>query len=261
MPKMPDHTLVGLFAIALGIIYPSSYAGASSPRTIDTYTSAADACSSQYANDALFVIDRTICLFGFIRPGLSRKLELIDGSKLSTIVVSSRGGNVDDAIEIAEFAEKHRLTVVVKDQCVSACANYIFLADVEKVVLQFSYVAWHGLPKKSETYSAPAAQADNMLLALQATSIRSERFFETRGINPKISGAWPLKLNFNRSTVKDWNLKRTTAGTKGLAWTYSQTSIEAFGVRKIIYYWNPSDTEVFEKYIFNRDNISVIFAD
>lgn len=63
---------------------------------------------------------------------------------LKTLIVSSGGGNSLGGIEFGKFIRDHQLIVVVRDACISSCANYIFPAAKQKIVEKNAVVGWHG---------------------------------------------------------------------------------------------------------------------
>jgi hypothetical protein len=59
-------------------------------------------------------------------------------------VIRSQGGRAAAAIRIADLLLEKDATVVIHDYCLSACANYIFVATNRTYILKNSVVAWHG---------------------------------------------------------------------------------------------------------------------
>jgi hypothetical protein len=89
-----------------------------------------------------------ICLDGYLDAAkLSegvRRIEKRLGSRRSrpVLIVSSEGGSADAAMSIAETLGDY--DVVVREKCLSACANYLFLPARKKAILRGSEVGWHG---------------------------------------------------------------------------------------------------------------------
>jgi len=67
--------------------------------------------------------DRTISITGPIGPNLMR--DFISAQRkhgpLTTVEITSPGGLIDEAMELAEYIEEHKITVVVRQRCLSAC--------------------------------------------------------------------------------------------------------------------------------------------
>src|SRR5262245_22963308 len=90
--------------------------------------------------------DQTIwCFDGAIDTylDLTPVLRLKDGG---TAVVRSGGGSAPMAMSIADVLWEKNATVVVRDYCLSACANAFFVASQQTYVLAYTVVAWHGGP-------------------------------------------------------------------------------------------------------------------
>ena len=68
----------------------------------------------------------------------------VEAQPVSSLEISSGGGEVDAAIELGYWIHAHDIDVVVTDYCLSSCANYIFPAGKEKIIRQGAVVAWHG---------------------------------------------------------------------------------------------------------------------
>ncbi|MGK5064791.1 ATP-dependent Clp protease proteolytic subunit [Janthinobacterium sp. LB3P112] len=60
------------------------------------------------------------------------------------IYVNSGGGDLINAIEIADYLRNKKIRVIVAGRCFSACANYIFAGAISKVVLPGSLIGIHG---------------------------------------------------------------------------------------------------------------------
>lgn len=93
------------------------------------------------------VIDDILCLRGEIK--LEPKiLSMVEDAKIKTIVVRSKGGDVEYSIDLALAMTKSRIDLIVDGYCFSSCANYVFLAANRKYVPHFALIAWHGAPKQ-----------------------------------------------------------------------------------------------------------------
>jgi len=57
-------------------------------------------------------------------------------------VVRSAGGDIASAIALAEVLRERRAVIVVYDQCLSSCANYLLIASDRSYVLKGALVAW-----------------------------------------------------------------------------------------------------------------------
>jgi hypothetical protein len=99
------------------------------------------------------------------------------------LVIRSLGGDTSLAVSIAELLLKKNITVVIRDLCLSACANAIFVASNKTYVLKNSLIAWHGGP--SECIDTEIAAALARLHRPCDPFDPTLHFFRTRGISPR----------------------------------------------------------------------------
>lgn len=68
----------------------------------------------------------------------------LDDPAVARVVITSRGGLVGPALDMAEAIRERGLDVDVPDACLSSCANYIFPAGRNKHLGYPRAVGWHG---------------------------------------------------------------------------------------------------------------------
>ena len=73
-----------------------------------------------------------------------RFLALLDEPGVRRLVITSGGGLVAPALDMAEALQAHGLDLEVPRQCRSSCANYLFPAARHKTLGWPGAVAWHG---------------------------------------------------------------------------------------------------------------------
>jgi hypothetical protein len=71
-------------------------------------------------------------------------LAAIEDPAITRIVITSRGGLVGPALDMAEAIYARRLDIEVPDACLSSCANYVFPAAHHKRLGHARAVGWHG---------------------------------------------------------------------------------------------------------------------
>jgi hypothetical protein len=71
-------------------------------------------------------------------------LELLREPGITRVVITSRGGRVDAALDMAEAIAEQGLDVEVPRACLSSCANYVFPAGRRKRLGHARAVGWHG---------------------------------------------------------------------------------------------------------------------
>ena len=70
--------------------------------------------------------------------------ELLREPGVSRLLITSHGGLVDAALDIAEAVVESGLDVEVPQACLSSCANYVFPAGRRKRLGHARAVGWHG---------------------------------------------------------------------------------------------------------------------
>lgn len=64
--------------------------------------------------------------------------------KPTRIEITSLGGGINAGLQLGEWIVANQLAVRVPRYCVSACANYIFVAGKTKYLGATAYLVWHG---------------------------------------------------------------------------------------------------------------------
>ena len=85
----------------------------------------------------------TISFRGKIDDGEYDKFLKVFDADVKNMIVTSGGGNVFEAIKIAEVLEKSDITIRVRIWCLSSCANYFFTAAKTKII-EKGIVGYHG---------------------------------------------------------------------------------------------------------------------
>lgn len=170
-----------------------------------------------------------ICFFSPITRNQSAAQFLANPiSDNGIVVLRSGGGDVEDALTMAEALLTKQVTVVVAGNCVSSCANYLFLAGIKKIVLANSWVVWHGGPAIRKEYDGPgmtfaAARKLDPLLN------RSFEFYERLGVDTGLMYYTPKPGE---------EQLRIPSSIPQPAWSYPPDVLEhRFGVKGIVYQW------------------------
>jgi hypothetical protein len=71
-------------------------------------------------------------------------LRLLQEPAVKRLVITSQGGNVAAALDMAGAIHERGLDVEVPTACLSSCANYIFPAGRRKTIGSPDAVGWHG---------------------------------------------------------------------------------------------------------------------
>lgn len=141
--------LVAVCALAFLYALGESARAQVTPVAKADYTDALDFCGGLVTRPLALRDDKKVlCLDGL----LFHEVEASPGLELKPdgyFVVRGLGGDVAAMIKLAEIAEARRATVVVRDYCFAACANYLLIASAEAIVPRNALVAWTNLKSGS----------------------------------------------------------------------------------------------------------------
>ncbi|QHS14527.1 hypothetical protein [Shewanella sp. Arc9-LZ] len=65
-------------------------------------------------------------------------------TQITSLVITSGGGDVFAGIRLGELVYQHKLKVLVDKVCASSCANYIVTASDNVTIKQDALLGWHG---------------------------------------------------------------------------------------------------------------------
>jgi hypothetical protein len=123
-----------------------------------------------------------------------RFLQLLDEPGVTRVVITSPGGLVAPALDMAQAIHRRGLALEVPSACLSSCANYLFPAARRKVLGRADAVGWHGnmthvlwLQQTGQASWSPEELAQARLLAR-----READFYRELGIDGYV--AWFGKL-------------------------------------------------------------------
>lgn len=69
---------------------------------------------------------------------------LNEAGGVSILEISSPGGNVRDALELASWIHENKLDIRIDEHCFSSCANYVAAAARTLYLSPNALIAWHG---------------------------------------------------------------------------------------------------------------------
>lgn len=209
--------LVVWFAVASG----TAPAWATVPDFIATAVKLCD-----YTPTPLNADGYVLCFRGKIDESYDR--ETIRGLRPNGVfVVTSTGGLPIPAMEIAEILREKNATVVVRDYCLSACANVLLVATERTYVLRDALVAWHGLT------DVPTREA----------------FYQRRGLDGRF-GATPQTL-FTKKIVGA--ITQAIANKRSVFWMWHPTNHGAYFKDRIVYEAYPESQEEVDQLIRRQD--------
>jgi hypothetical protein len=134
-----------MFAALCGLLFGSllcDISGACAASEVFPYENAVTYCRGEVTRPVALSDDRSIlCFDGDILDQDFSPIEKLKDNGL--FVVRSFGGITDTAIVLARLLREKNAIVVIYDYCVSACADYLFIATDQTAVRKNSIVAWH----------------------------------------------------------------------------------------------------------------------
>ena len=118
-------------------------------------------CASSRSSFAMkmTVHGNEIALSGMISPGSGMQFRQTFNEQIRVVRITSGGGSVGDALEIAKIMLANEVDVIVERACLSSCANYIFLAGKQKSILSGALVCFHGGPFRTREEAARGLRA------------------------------------------------------------------------------------------------------
>lgn len=141
------------------------------------------------------------------------------------IIVNSEGGFTGAGVNIGLDMVDRNLTVIVRNECLSSCANYIFLA-AQKKIIDNGYVGFHGSNIEYQKYDLNKDLEEMRLEGLSETELsnyknlireissKEEIFFKKVGVNKKL---------FEVSRLDD------KGSGNGKSYSFLALSLRAFG--------------------------------
>lgn len=219
----------------------------------------ASSCDRQTEFDQVAVLTGdpgTICVSGLINKDSARRFLALPILDRQTIIIKSRGGSVEDALDMADVIVQKHLNVVVNTICASSCANYLFPAGASKIVLDGGVVGYHGGPALDMPwrYIGPSEMKDHAATHevdfLRKIIRRQMDFFLHIGVSPRLIYDFPLT---GESAL--------VPASTGRLWEFGPDTLrEKYGVRNIIYFQTPDQADFrtwLKSYIFDMPCKSV----
>jgi len=240
-------TLIG--AIAVLCASPLTQAASPMPPPLSSYYPAI----APNANVVAEMRDGAgIALIGFLTPEVTASIRrLLDkDTRIKTLYIDSGGGELRDALALAELVRQRRLRVVVAGRCFSACANYVFTAARSKDVLPGSLVVIHGKTyhytskdkaiQMADTEQLIAASGDPLTRPqLAALSKDEHAFYANIGISTAYHDAFDryTKLRAGKAPAG------AAAGNCPAVdfWILRRKDMEKMGVTGMGAIWEPAD--------------------
>jgi len=222
----------------VALTQPSSNAG-----EYDEIRQAVIYCINSHDSIKLSEDRMTLCFDGRISENSEVEGRFQELNDHGFLVIRSPGGFFPAAMKIADILLEKDATVVVRDYCFSACANYIFFATHKTHVLRDSVVAWHGGPASGACNGyvegvrvAPGSDRATMCDNLA----RQKTFFQARGIQPGFIYNPPtpytrMMFNLLKSPGSRASGGPTPGYTSQIFWTWNPRNYQVSLKDRIVY--------------------------
>lgn len=160
---------------------------------------------------------------------------------ITTLEITSTGGDVEAAIDLGEFIFNHQLSVYIPELCLSSCANYLFTAGKEKIITNQTVLGWHGGALQKNLIS-DSNLTEQQLLHLQK---KEKEFFQlikvdqricTLGQEPpyNLEGFWDYSLiDLKIMRLSNIHIKNTFSDTTNST-TNKKSKVLEFHISRIL---------------------------
>lgn len=163
----------------------------------------------------------TLVVSGEIGASLAECVDRLFSDAITQLVLDSRGGSAAFALDIAEKLEGRRLTMIVRGECNSSCANYFLPLASTLVVEPGAVILIHGGVDPALVAQAESRNGSTDVEALRKTAERQADFVSRNDVPPGwllyrdagstavegLDGAWG---DFNAAT-KAWLVEERMA--------------------------------------------------
>ena len=124
----------------------------------------------------------------------TRAIALLQDPAVTRLVITSGGGLVAPALDLADAVHARGLDVEVPTACLSSCANYVLPAGRRKVLGRPGVVGWHGTMAHVLHLQATgqASWPDEELADARALAAREAAFYTRIGVDGFVG--WFAKL-------------------------------------------------------------------
>ncbi len=179
-------------------------------------------CQERLGNqNGVLVEHGVLCFSGGLEDARAEEYrEATQGQSFTHAVMRSNGGSVASALDIAEDLLARQITAIGWEYCLSSCANYLFMAGDNKILMSGHLLAWHGGPGGPDSISPDNEYRDDLIAIWE----RSNAFYDAIGVDPALMGAVPEGQPFDYDNP-------------GMSfWMAPREHLESFGVTGILIY-------------------------
>ena len=147
---------------------------------------------------------RILCISGKIQTNRI-DYEKLKNSTFDFVYVNSLGGEVLTAIKLGRIINERRIPVFISGICLSSCANYIVPAASKVIILENSYVGFHGTPQRHEKSYSENLEKARIDRWLKPSNGKSMYNYSIEDIDHSISISKKDKQLFKEITLNEVN--------------------------------------------------------
>ena len=151
--SLPWHVIAGLVALLLLGVSCTNPAPSQVPDPIDPESIEVPGPLEESPLATFSIEGSTVVIAGAFDIGFyERFLSVVQDreDEITTLRINSGGGVTDEGIKLGAWMAERNIDVVVDQLCFSSCANYIFTAGKNKIIMADSIVGWHGSEQQDE---------------------------------------------------------------------------------------------------------------
>lgn len=152
------------------------------------------------------------------------RLVRLSENKITTLRITSPGGDMASGIEFGYFIKEKNLNVVVSQLCFSACANYVLPAANSIVIKKDALIGWHGGAKQADELwkqSVPIKYQKDFFAYLNRLRLKEMAFFNEMNVDINIANYGQIKSNSCQKTQK------------ADGWYYTLSDLKYMGIKNI----------------------------
>jgi hypothetical protein len=128
--------------------------------------------------------NNVLCIKGEIDVfgNMYNKIKSLKIKRNVKVVLESNGGGVDSSIDIVDYLTKYNYTAMVYKDCISSCAQFLFIGSNNRIIVGNGRVIFHGGPFTDEDIKRMKLDK-NSENGMKLENDRFRKFFENRNIS------------------------------------------------------------------------------
>lgn len=98
------------------------------------------------------------------------------------VLISSAGGDAREALIIAKEIRDRKANITIEGYCLSACAQYLFVAGIEKTIRPNALLGFHGTPTSMYQNLMNSSKRQKIML-FKKQAENEQKFYRQIGVN------------------------------------------------------------------------------